>query len=135
MLESFCVDMVLCFLFEENIPWDYSYAKTCWMQIQACRISFEMGHSYSMQFAQQICLFSNLLWKLRQCQQKTCFVSIVVQTLTILYIYLIPWICVEAVFAAIFTVLTMTFLKQIWFLPKGQIFSFHLIPFASKSID
>ena len=53
------------------------------------------------------------------------------QTLTILYIYLTPKNS-EAFFTAIFTVLKI--FKQILFQPKDQIFSFHLIPFASKSI-
>ena len=32
-------------------------------------------------------------------------------------------------------VVEIIFFKQIGFQPKNQIFSFHLIPFASKSID
>ena len=55
-----------------------------------------------------------------------------IQTLAILYIDLTSWIFSEAFFDDIF-VLTMPFLKQICFQFKFQIF--HLIPFASQTID
>ena len=63
-----------------------------------------------------------------------CLPLFIIQTLTIFYIYLTPYMCSEPFSASNLKIVRVHILKQIGFQFKHQIFGFHLIPFASKFI-